>query len=58
MLTGFATATIINLRGIQRLNEILNLTAELHAPVGQKLGSRAFWTTTGFACWAGSEKGA
>ena len=31
MLTGFATATIINLRGIQRLNEILNLTAELHA---------------------------
>ena len=55
MLTGFATATIINLRGIQRLNEILNLTAELHAPVGQKLGSRAFWTTTGFACWAGSE---
>ena len=30
MLTGFATATIINLRGIQRLDEILNLTAEMH----------------------------
>ena len=32
MLTGFAAATIIKLKCIQRLDEILNLTAEMHIP--------------------------
>jgi membrane dipeptidase len=32
MLTGFAAATIIKLKCIQRLDEILNLTAEMYMP--------------------------